>query len=283
MIRLAFIASLLFLNAAGLPAQQQGAQQQDKQQNQQGDQKSQQQSDQNQQDSDAPPAPSESSSRKTRAENDKGGKEPGGAKVENKENDRMLYVMPNYLTVRDESQVKPLTWKEKFKITAKGAFDPYEFVIVGVLAGIRQAQNSYPALGQGMEGFGKRYGTAFADQVDGNIMVGAVYPSFLHTDPRYYQLNKGGFGHRFFYAFSRVFVTRKDSGGNTFNIPEFAGNATAIGISTLYYPAQDRSWTSFSSGWGVQMGVDAFGNELKEFWPDLHQRLSRKKEPKTPQ
>ena len=83
MIRLAFIASLLFLNAAGLPAQQQGAQQQDKQQNQQGDQKSQQQgqqqsqqqSDQNQQDSDAPPAPSESSSRKTRAENDKGGKD----------------------------------------------------------------------------------------------------------------------------------------------------------------------------------------------------------------
>jgi tetratricopeptide (TPR) repeat protein len=91
MIRLAFIVSLLFVNAAGLPAQQQGAQQQDKQQNQQGDQKSQQQgqqqsqqqgqqqsqqqSDQNQQDSDAPPAPSESSSRKTRADSDKGGKD----------------------------------------------------------------------------------------------------------------------------------------------------------------------------------------------------------------
>lgn len=79
MIRLAFIASLLFVNAAGLPAQQQGPQQQDKQQNQQGDQKSQQQgqqqSDQNQQDSDAPPAPSESSSKKPRAENDKGGKD----------------------------------------------------------------------------------------------------------------------------------------------------------------------------------------------------------------
>lgn len=220
---------------------------------------------------------------KKKDENDKGGQEQSEVKVENKENDRMLYVMPNYLTVRDESQVKPLTWKEKFKITAKGTFDPYEFVIVGVLSGIRQAQNSYPAFGQGMEGYGKRYGTAFADQVDGNMMVGAVYPSFLHTDPRYFQLNKGGFGHRFFYAFSRVFVTRKDSGGNTFNIPEFAGNATAIGISTLYYPAQDRSWTSFSSGWGVQMGVDAFGNELKEFWPDLHQRLSRKREPKTPQ
>ena len=83
MIRFAFIASLLFVSAAGLPAQQQDAQQQDKQQNQQGDQKSQQQSqqqsqqesEQNQQDSDAPPVPSESSSKKARAENDKGAKD----------------------------------------------------------------------------------------------------------------------------------------------------------------------------------------------------------------
>jgi tetratricopeptide (TPR) repeat protein len=83
MIRFAFIASLLFVNAAGLPVQQKDAQQQDKQQSQQGDQKSQQQgqqegqqqSEQNQQDSDAPPVPSESTSKKARAENDKGGKE----------------------------------------------------------------------------------------------------------------------------------------------------------------------------------------------------------------
>ena len=82
MIRFAFIASLLFVSAAGLPAQQQDAQQQDKQQSQQGDQKSQQQgqqegqqqSEQNQ-DSDAPPVPSESTSKKARAENDKGGKD----------------------------------------------------------------------------------------------------------------------------------------------------------------------------------------------------------------
>lgn len=83
MIRFAFIASLLFVSAAGLPAQQQDTQQKDKQQNQQGDQKSQpqgqqqsqQESDQIQQDSDTPPVPSESSSKKPRAENDKGGKD----------------------------------------------------------------------------------------------------------------------------------------------------------------------------------------------------------------
>jgi hypothetical protein len=120
-----------------------------------------------------------------------------------KKDDRMFYVMPNYLTVENQAHVPPISWKEKFAITAKGSFDPYEFAVVGVLSGIRHAQNSYPAFGQGMAGYGKRYGTAFADQVDGNIMVGAVFPTILKTDPRYFQLGKGGFVRRFGYAISR--------------------------------------------------------------------------------
>jgi hypothetical protein len=192
-------------------------------------------------------------------------------------NDRMFYVMPNYLTVQNEAEVQPLTWKGKFGITARGAFDPYEFAIVGVLAGIRQADDAYPAFGQGAAGFGKRYGAAFADQVDGNMMVGAVFPSLLHTDPRYYQNGHGGFIHRFGYAISRILISRKDSGGNVFNASEFFGNGVAAGIATLYYPSQDRSVGSTVSNWGTQLSVDAFGNELKEFWPDIHRKLHKKK------
>ena len=105
---------------------------------------------------------------------------------------------------------------------------------------------------------------------------GAVFPSILRTDPRYFRRAKGRFGRRFGYAVSRVLVARKDSGGNLFNIPEFAGNATAIAISNVYYPASDRSFTSSVSGFTVQMGIDAFGNELKEFWPDIHGYLQRR-------
>jgi len=230
------------------------------------------------QESTSPAAQDQQPGKDEKAQEGTGGQQQGGADQKSKKYDRMFFVMPNYLTVRDEAKVEPLTRKEKFKVAAKGAFDPYEFVIVGVLSGIRQATNSYPSFGQGAEGYGKRYGAAFADQVDGNIMVGAVYPSILRTDPRYYQLGKGGFCRRFLYAFSRIFVTRKDSVGNIFNIPEFAGNASAIGISTLYYPSQDRTSSSFISGWGVQMGIDAFGNELKEFWPDIHRMISKRKQ-----
>lgn len=186
----------------------------------------------------------------------------------------MFYVMPNYLTVN--GQVPPVSWKEKFSMAAKGSFDPYEFTIIGIVAGIRQAEDSDPAFGQGMKGYAKRYGAAFADQVDGNIMVGGVYPTVLKIDPRYFRLGTGTFGHRFGYAISRIFVARKDSGSNIFNIPEFAGNATAIAISNVYYPAADRTVSGNLNNWGTQMGLDAFGNELKEFWPDVHHYLQRR-------
>jgi len=188
----------------------------------------------------------------------------------------MFYVMPNYLTVDGESQVKPVSWKEKFAMAAKGSFDPYEFTLVGIVAGIRQANNSSPGFGQGMSGYAKRYGTAFADQVDGNVMVGGVYPTILKIDPRYFRLGRGSGLHRFGYAIDRIFIARRDSGGHMFNIPEFAGNATAIAISNFYYPAADRSFSASLSGWGTQMGLDAFGNELKEFWPDIHGYLQKR-------
>ena len=147
-----------------------------------------------------------------------------------------------------------------------------------VVAGIRQAENSYPAFGQGAEGYAKRYGAAFADQVDGNVMVGGVFPTFLKIDPRYFRLGRGSFLSRFGYAFDRIFIARRDSGGRMFNIPEFAGNATAIAISNVYYPASDRSFSSTFLGWGTQMSIDAFGNELKEFWPDIHHYLQKRHE-----
>jgi len=41
-------------------------------------------------------------------------------------------------------------------------FDPFEFVLIGTVAGINQAANGNPSYGQGMEGYGKRYATSTA-------------------------------------------------------------------------------------------------------------------------
>jgi hypothetical protein len=192
-------------------------------------------------------------------------------------NDRIFWTLPNYLTVENAAHVPPLTTGGKFKLTAKDSFDPVEIPYIGLVAGIGQAQNSEPSYGQGAAGYGRRYGTAFADNTIGNFMTEAIFPSMLRQDPRYFQLGKGGFWRRTGYAFSRLVVTRTDSGQTQFNSSEIAGNAIGAGIASFYHPAQDRSFSNTMSIWGTQIMWDGVANEMKEFWPDIHHRFRRNK------
>jgi hypothetical protein len=193
-----------------------------------------------------------------------------------KKGSRVFGVMPNDLTVEGATQFTPISTGTKFKLVAEGAFDPYEFAVVGILAGIGQATNDTPQWGQGAKGYGIRYGADLGDQVIGNFMVGAVFPSILRQDPRYFQSGKGSFGRRFMYALSRVVVTRGDNGNHQFNFSEVGGNALAAGISDLYHPPSARTWAETTQTWGTQIGVDAFGFEIKEFWPDIRRKVFKK-------
>jgi hypothetical protein len=192
--------------------------------------------------------------------------------------DRLFWTLPNFLTLENASQMPPLTPGQKFKAVAKGTFDPVQFSYYFVLAGISQAENSEPGYGQGWEGYGKRFGAIFGDTTIENFMVGAVFPSVLRQDPRYFQKGKGGFARRWGYALSRILVTRGDSGREQFNASEFFGSALAAGISTYsYHPRGDKTVDNALSVWGTQVGLDAVGNTVKEFWPDIRRKFGRKK------
>jgi hypothetical protein len=205
-------------------------------------------------------------SQKTADQNDEGTK-----------GSRVFGIMPNQLTVEGAQKITPIPASEKFKLVAQGAFDPYEFFVVGVLAGIGQATNDSPSWGQGAKGYGIRYGTDFGDQIIGNFMVGAVMPSLFHQDPRYFQSGKGSFWHRFGYALSRTVITRGDSGKTQFNVSEVAGTGIAGLISNTYHPPSDRTVEQTGQTWATQIGVDAIGFELKEFWPDIRRKFFKKK------
>jgi len=191
-------------------------------------------------------------------------------------NDRLFYILPNYLTVENAGKTPPLTTRQKFKLVALGTFDPVEYPYVGLLAGISQAEDSDPSYGQGFKGYAKRYGAAFADTTIENFMVGAVFPSLLHEDPRYFQSGKGGFWRRTGYAASRIVITRTDSGKTQFNYSEWAGSAIAAALSTTYHPAQDRNAANAANVWVTQLWGDALSFEIKEFWPDIKRKLHHK-------
>ena len=193
--------------------------------------------------------------------------------------DRLFWTLPNFLTVRTKN-VPPLSVGAKFKVVTKQTFDPMEFVYAGFLAGISQASDSEPGFGQGVGGYAKRFGTSFADVGIENYFTGAIFPSFLKQDPRFYQLGEGRFFHRLGYAMSRIFVIRSDAGKSQFNASELGGSAFSAGISTFsYHPQEDRNIENALSVWGSQVGWDTVTLVVKEFWPDIRKKLTKRKVP----
>ena len=193
--------------------------------------------------------------------------------TEAKQSKRILWIFPNYRAVSANTQLPPLSLKTKFWLATQDSFDYSSFITAGMLAGISQAKNSYPEFGQGAKGFGRYYWHAVADQAVGNYFTEAIVPTLTREDPRYYTLGHGGFLKRTGYAVSRLFVTRTDSGGRTFNISEIVGNGAGAGISDLYYPSRERTWTKTGQKWITQIGLDGAFNIIKEFWPDVNRLI----------
>jgi hypothetical protein len=190
--------------------------------------------------------------------------------------DRLFFTLPNFLTVEDASKAQPLTTRDKFNLTARSSFDYVQYLSYAAVAGVSQAENREPGYGQGVAGYGKRYGAHIADGTIENFTTQAVLPSLLHQDPRYFQLGKGSFWRRSSYAASRIWVTRSDSGQKQVNYSEIFGSGMASAISTYsYYPSTDRNFSNVASLWGSQLAYDTVALVMREFWPDVRRKLRR--------
>jgi hypothetical protein len=193
-----------------------------------------------------------------------------GSSDDAKQSKRILWIFPNYRAVSANTQLSALSLKDKFWLATQDSFDYSSFVSAGIIAGVSQANKSYPEFGQGAKGYGRYYWHAMADQAVGNYLTEAIVPAVTHEDPRYYTLGHGGFFKRTGYAVSRLLVTRTDSGGRTFNLSEIVGNGAGAGISDTYYPSRERTWTKTGQKWVAQIALDGAFNIVKEFWPDIN-------------
>jgi hypothetical protein len=213
-------------------------------------------------------------------------------KVAGTSNDRLFYTLPNFLSVENTGKLPAMTAKQKYAVVARSTFDYVQYPWWALLAAIGQAENSEPGYGQGWGAYGKRVGTSVADGIIENFTTGAILPALLHQDPRFYQSSEGGFKRRAWYGVSRIWVTRADSGGTQFNYSEIVGSAMSASISTFSYhprstyistpsnPHQfvpsDRTLENAAKVWGSQIALDTITITLKEFWPDIHRKLSKK-------
>jgi hypothetical protein len=214
-----------------------------------------------------------------RGQNSAGGGSPGDSviPVQAPEDKRIFGVIPNNRTTENSIPFHSITPWQKVMIAAKDSFDWPVFPTAAAFAGLYQIENQNPSFGQGTKGYAKRLGTAYGDQMIGNMMTEGFIPAVFHQDPRYFRLAEGPKLGRARYALTQIVVARMDSGRKTFNFSEWGGNAAAVAISNVYYP-DTRTVSANVQRLLIACGTDAFSNVLKEFWPDVKRKLFQKKD-----
>ena len=181
------------------------------------------------------------------------------------EKQRVLGVIPNFY-VSYIPNAAPLNSKQKFELAWKTVVDPVTFGLVGATAGVQQAQNHFAAYGQGFEGYAKRYGAGYADTLTGTFIGGAILPSLLKQDPRYFYKGTGSVPSRIGYAVVMSVMCKGDNGSWQVNYSGILGGLAAGALSNLYYPPQDRDGAELTfENAAIGIGEGAITNLMQEF------------------
>ena len=177
---------------------------------------------------------------------------------------RALGVLPNFYSsyIWDAA---PLNFRQKTKLAFRSTTDPAEFVLVGATAGVEQARNSFKDYGQGAEGYGKRFGAAYADVVVSRFLGAAVFPSIFRQDPRYFYRGSGSVARRAGYAMSTAFIQKGNSGHFQPAYSRILGSVAAGAISNLYRPEANRGAGLIFRNVGIGIGGHAVVSLVREF------------------
>jgi hypothetical protein len=197
---------------------------------------------------------------------------------------RMFGMIPDFENTNDiPANHRPLTVREKYILSLHQSFDFSAHLGNAFQAAMQQAANGQPHYGQGWGAYGERFAAAEGDQVTASVLIYGVLPSILHEDPRYFRQGKGRMMARVWYAMNRTFVTRRDDGTSGFNNSEIFGQLVSCGISTSYYPPQDRTVGRVFSNWAVNLAGNSAYNVLSEYYPDLKRGLFHRRQRPTVQ
>ena len=183
--------------------------------------------------------------------------------VKLEEKQRIFGIIPNFYVSYDQNAA-PLTAKLKFRLAAKVAFDPITFIGVGITAGAGQA-GDHPNYPQGWKGFGQRYGAAYTNGFTDIMIGGAILPSLLHQDPRYFYQGTGTTKSRVLHAVSFPFICRGDNGRLQPNYSTIGGDLGSAAIANAYYPASNRGLGLFLGNFLIGTGQRAAANLAQEF------------------
>lgn len=167
----------------------------------------------------------------------------------------------------------PLTSKQKLELFADKSVAPSRFLTSALGAGIGQARDSLPGYGQGMGGYGKRFGSSMATGASTEFFGTFLFASLSRRDPRYFVSLHGGPLRRIGYGVSRLVVARTDGGTEGFNWPGILGPIFAESLANSYLPVKEQTAGRTFRRYGVRLGFTAGTNIFKEYWPTIFRNL----------
>ena len=144
------------------------------------------------------------------------------------------------------------------------AIDPVSFVGAAALAGMDQGGHelNYP---MGAKGFGERLGASYADGFTDVMFGGAILPSLLHQDPRYFYQGTGTVKSRLRHALANPFICRGDNGKLQPNYSSLGGDLISSSISNLYYPPSNRGASLVFGNLLLSTGEREVSSVVQEF------------------
>jgi hypothetical protein len=166
----------------------------------------------------------------------------------------------------------PLSVGDKAKLHAYRVYAPSGFLKSSVSAAYNQWDNDPPEWGQGMAGYGRRYGHRILNRGVENV-IGFGVVAALKEDPRYFYSGEQGVWRRVKYAVWSTLTTRTDSGGRRFSTWRFAGNYGATLVSNSWRPASESTFRQAMERGTLSIGYDVASNVFKEFWPDIRRKI----------
>lgn len=178
---------------------------------------------------------------------------------------RVLGAIPNFY-VSYIGEAAPLTAKQKLQLALKATTDPMTLTAVSIIAGVDQASDRFSGYGQGAQGYAQRFGASYANFASRLFIGGAVLPSVLKQDPRYFYKGTGTTRSRLLYAISRTVICKGDNQRWQPNYSSVFGDLAAGGLSNLYIPERDRHGARLTfENAGIAIGTTAVINVLQEF------------------
>jgi len=174
------------------------------------------------------------------------------------EHQRVFGVIPNFYVAYDQN-AEPLTTKMKFQLALRTSTDPVTAAGVMLVASAKQAGNSIN-YGQGWGAYGERVGAVAADGFTDIMIGGAILPSLLHQDPRYFYQGTGTTGSRIRHAMLSPFIARNDNGTWGPNYSSVGGDLGSSALANLYYPQSNRGaglvFGNFAIGTAERIGAN---------------------------